>query len=181
MSRLSLIVAAGALLTLGAPTAGAQGVPWLQSFFAPGDATVLRSFTFGGLTTSTTTTFGLYGFDGTHLTTGALWSQSISGPLNTNVVLTFSPNVAVVGGGQYGIGLRNDVSMSGAARADILPNGRFYIASGNEYVAPFHEQDEDGFSVTFDTVTTPEPASLALLVTGLVGLAFVRRRRTGAA
>jgi hypothetical protein len=188
MSRLSLIVAAGAMLALGAGGAEAQATPQpyppsLQSFTVPVGASVLESFTWSGLITDYASPFALYGFDGTHLTTAALWSQTAPGPIVASDVLIFFPAIAVTGGGTYAIGNFAPGAAIGTS-LDGFAGGAFYFwDDADSYHVPVPEvpQDIQGFSVTFDTITTPEPASLARLATGLVGFAVVRRRGTGAA
>src|SRR4051812_23789427 len=105
MNRLSRNLAVVTLVMLGAQAASAQDPIWLESLVAPPGATVLESFTWSGLSTSDPYTFGLYGFDGTHLTTSALWTQSMTNTVAPTDVQTFFPNASVTPGSQYAIGL----------------------------------------------------------------------------
>jgi hypothetical protein len=65
------------------------------------------------------------------------------------------------GGWRYLVGAEDNL-------LDLLPNGSFYDSDYNDYI------------VEVTTTVTPEPISMALMATGLVGLAgagFVQRRR----
>ena len=177
MKRLSGLLVTGALLVSGVQSAHAQNPQWLQSFVAPSGATSLESFTWSGLSTSDPYTFNLYGFDGTHLTTSALWTQAMTSAVEQSDVQTLYPNAGVTPGSQYAIGLRLGIASQNIP-GDMYPGGAFYVDAGDGVYQSLGGGDAQGFSMTFGTTATPEPASLVLLVTGLAGIGVVRRRRT---
>jgi hypothetical protein len=91
MKRLSKVLLTGVLLVFGVQQARAQDTFFLQSFVAPSGVSTLASFTWGGFQTSSPYTFGLYEFDGMHLTSGALWSQAMTDAVTTFTVQTLTP------------------------------------------------------------------------------------------
>lgn len=179
MKRLSKVLVTGALLAFGTQQARAQDTFFLQSFVAPSGISTLASFTWGGFQTSSPYSFGLYEFDGAQLTSGALWSQAMTSAVSSFTVQTLTPDAAVTPGTQYAIGVTTTgTSQQQALFADLFPGGRAYNRSGDHYVTFAGEGDITGFSATFGTTVTPEPASLGLLATGLIGLAALRYRRS---
>ena len=69
--------------------------------------------------------------------------------------------------------LTSEAGINGGTIWDLKPNGTGVAVNTVGFISP---QPEDGIFVTADMVSSPEPASLALLSIGVAGL-LVRRRR----
>jgi hypothetical protein len=177
MKRFVSVVAASALIALSAQSALAQEPYLIQSFLAPGGASILSSFTWGGYLSNGPYTFSLYGFDGSRLTTPVLWSQAMTNTVTYDDVQRLFPNAPITGGAQYAIGV--DHVYGQLITTDVVPNAQAYVDEDfdGDYTAYWRSSDADGFSITFDTTTTPEPSSLVLVATALLAYAAVRRRR----
>lgn len=135
--------------------------------------------------------------DDVNISGGVLNDEIDQGPLNPDTVFTFNPGVYGIGGiwnlaGPGGPGTEIVIrTSSGIYSLGLIPNvteGTFWGFTINEALmdiflveGPLAELGSETYTLDnlmmAESLPVPEPASLALLGLGLIGLGFSRRRR----
>lgn len=158
----------------------AQALGEGQSFTAPTASFLLQSVRTGSLfgpTSGVGYSFVLFALSGTTLTGPALFEEALTGPVEVD--RTVNVNTLLAPGGTYAFLL---MASGGALITGFSPDfmdGQAVTCFGTT-CGGYSEVDITNFSLAFaepPASTVPEPVSMALLGTGLGGVAGARLRR----
>ncbi len=167
-----------------------------QGFFAPTTATSLVSLTYylslaQGYPGGGQSSISVFAFNGTIPTGAALFTQAFTNPTSTGIFAQMiNPNIAVAGGARYialvSTSVNNSIYEANVDEIKDSPANTtgdvFYLCfAGTTTCSVRDPGNVAAFQATFATPTgvtaTPEPSTIVLAATGILGLAVVRRKR----
>lgn len=164
-----------ALLAVALPTAAlANSIDYANSGSIGTTATVSGSATAGGSLTISSVLVAITPQGGSTIT-GSLGTVTVT----TGTLVSTGPGTFSFTGGTIAIVNNSSVSLF----SSTLTGGTVTVVGGNTFVSYNLGGVVGGFQITGsglvsgDTIVTPEPGTLGLLGTGLVGLAGIVRRK----